>query len=122
MKKIIAVFAMMLAFGYTANAQQKKVATPAKQQQETVDKAAIDKAVMKDMELITTNMELSEDELSYIKALIVHKQQVLATKDLSQERKDILAENIESKLRSGLPKSQVGKLDEDPQLLYKLTH
>ncbi|MBF00983.1 hypothetical protein [Flavobacterium coralii] len=121
MKKIIAVFAMMLAFGYTANAQQKKVATPA-QQQETIDREALKKAVMKDITALSENMEISDSQLTNLKGLFEYKHQALADKTLNKERRDAISEAIEAKLRSGLPQDQVGKLDENPQLLYQLTH
>ena len=124
MKKIIALFAMMLAFGYTANAQQKKATAPAttKQQQASVDEAAIKEAAVKDVTALGEFIVLTEDQKSAFKGLFEYKHRVLADKSLSQERKDILAEQIDMKIRATVSADQVGKLDENPKLMNKLTH
>ncbi len=121
MKKIIALFAMMLAFGYTANAQQRKATAPV-QQQASVDEAAIKKAALKDVQMLGEYIELTEDQKTAFKGLFEYKHRDLATPNFSQERKDILAEQIEMKIKATVSPDQVGKLDENPELMHKLTH
>lgn len=124
MKKIIALFVIMLAFGVNANAQQKKapakpVASPT---QQNVNEEAIRKAAAKDFELMVANIALTEAQKPDFKGLFESKHRTLSDKSLSQERKDILAENIERKIKSGLNTDQIAKLDSNPELLRALTH
>ena len=122
MKKIIALFVIMLAFGVTANAQQKKTtAAPAKAQQTSTDEA-VKKAAARDLELMSTSLALTEEQKTVYKGLFETKQRTLATPNLSDERKSVLAENIERKVRSMLTTDQLAKLDSNPELLNKLTH
>ncbi|NDI98394.1 hypothetical protein GWA97_04850 [Flavobacterium sp. LaA7.5] len=120
MKKIIALFAMMLAFGYTANAQQRKAAAPV--QQASADETAIQQAAGKDVKALAEFIELTADQRSAFQGLFEYKHRTLADKNLSQERKDILADNIEMKIKATVSPDQVGKLDDNPKLMKILTH
>jgi hypothetical protein len=124
MKKIIALFVIMLAFGLNANAQQKKTTTaPA-----TAEKSpaavndAVEKAAARDLELMSSALSLTEEQKTVYKGLFQTKQRTLATPNLSDERKSVLAENIERKIRSMLTTDQLAKLDANPEVLNKLTH
>lgn len=119
MKKIIALFAMLLAFGYTANAQQKKATTPVKQVR--VDNTALEKAAMDDLTSLSKFIDLSGDQKTALQPLFLLKHRE-KTNDLSQERKDILAQNIEAKLKGSLTPAQVSKLDNNPELMQKLIY
>lgn len=112
---------MMLAFGYTANAQQRKATAPV-QQQANVDEAAIKTAGKKDVKALSEFIELTSDQKSAFQGLFEYKHRVLADKSLSQERKDILAEQIKMKIEATVSPDQVGKLDENPKLMNILTH
>ncbi|WP_162127296.1 hypothetical protein [Flavobacterium phycosphaerae] len=43
-------------------------------------------------------------------------------KNLSQERKDVLAKVIEDKVRAGLNAEQTAKLEKNKELFNRLTH
>lgn len=131
MKKIIALFVIMLAFGVNANAQQKKAkaapaqATPAKTapeqtKQKSYDVEAVRKAAAKDLELMSSNLALTEEQKGIYKQLFETKHRQLTDKNLSQERKAVLAQNIETKLKSMLDADQIAKLDSNPELLKAL--
>lgn len=111
---------MMLAFGYTANAQQRKATAPV-QQQASVDEAAVKTAAAKDVKALGEFIDLTSDQQTAFKGLFEYKHRLLA-ENLSQERKDILAEQIELKIKATVSPDQVGKLDENPKLMNILTH
>ena len=116
---------MMLAFGYTANAQQRKAKAPV--QQTNTDKAAMLEASIKtdgekDVKALGEFIELTSDQKSALQGLFEYKHRVLADKNLSQERKDILAEQIKMKIEATVSPDQVEKLDNNPRLMNILTH
>jgi len=121
MKKIIALFVVMLAFGLNANAQQKKAA--AATTQKTVQKSdATIQAAARDLTLLSETVELTEEQKGIYKRLFETKHHSLSDASLPQERKDRLAENVERKLKSVMTPDQVAKIDSNPELLKKLTH
>ena len=129
MKKIIALFVIMLAFGVNANAQQKKTkaapaatatATPAKQQYHETPE--VQKAAARDIELMSTSINLTEEQKNAYKGLFEMKHRTLSDKNLSTERKTVLASNIEMKIKSMLTPDQIAKLDSNPQLLKTLVN
>ncbi|MEL1243357.1 hypothetical protein AAEO56_03715 [Flavobacterium sp. DGU11] len=122
MKKIIALFVIMLAFGATANAQQKKAAAQTATQQPAGSDAAINQAAAKDMALLSETLKLTDDQNTMFKRLFQKKHQMLATPNLTDERKGVIAKNIETKLKSGLDADQIAKLDSNPELLKKLVN
>jgi len=122
MKKIIALFVLMLAFGLNANAQQKKAAqatatttaqTPA--QQKVKQLAAKDVALM--MEVIELN---AQDQQNFM-GLFERKHNYLM-QNLSEERKTILANETKAKIEATLNADQNAKLAQTPGLMQKLTH
>lgn len=125
MKRIIALFVVMLAFGLNANAQQKKAtaATPATKQTEAnlSRQAAIDQAAIKDVNTLSEFVKLTADQKVSLKGLFADKHLHYA-QNLSDERKSVLAENIEVKLKSILEPAQLSKLEGNAQLLNALTH
>lgn len=122
MKKIIALFVLMLAFGLNANAQQKKApqaaATTTAQNpaEQTIKQAAV-----KDLTAMMQVVELEATKQQDFLGLFEYKHRLLQ-EDLSAERKAILAETIEAKMRAGLNSDQMAKLSQSPALLKKLTH
>ncbi|AWH85184.1 hypothetical protein HYN59_08630 [Flavobacterium album] len=122
MKKIIALFVIMLAFGATANAQQKKAAAQTATQQPADADAAVNQAAAKDMGLLSETVKLTDDQNKNLKRLFQTKHKMLATPNLTEERKGVIYQNIETKLKSVLDADQIAKLDSNPELLKKLTH
>ncbi|MBY8962524.1 hypothetical protein KJK34_07140 [Flavobacterium sp. D11R37] len=123
MKKIITLFAMILAFGYTANAQQKKVAAApvaATQTQQNNDDATTKAAA--DITALHELVQLTPAQKADLTKLFVQKHKYLATPDFSQQRKDILAEQMEMNVKAALTPEQLTKLEKNPKLITKLTH
>lgn len=121
MKKIIAILVIMLGFGFTANAQQKALKAKTTQQ-ESPNKAAIKKAALKDVTALAEFVDLSEEQKKKFTSLFIQKHSTLADKSLSQKRKDVLADYLESKIKEGLSQNQVIKLNKNPKLMEILTH
>ncbi|QEE48131.1 hypothetical protein FUA48_00620 [Flavobacterium alkalisoli] len=117
MKKIIALFVIMLAFSVNATAQQKAASNQAVAQQQENYKVA----AQKDLKALKEVVELEGTQEEAFMNLFTNKHQLLAM-DLSQERKDILAQSIESKLTSTLTPEQNKKLATAPGLLKVLSH
>ncbi|QYJ68471.1 hypothetical protein [Flavobacterium litorale] len=120
MKKIIAIVTIMLALGYSANAQQRNATTAVKQQ--NVEKVAIQKAAQKDLKALSDFVQLDDNQKQAFLGLFEYKHRDLATPNFSQERKDILAEVMEAKLNATLTADQAEKLSKNTALLQQLTH
>ena len=123
MKKIIALFVIMLACSFSANAQQKN-ASPAVAQQQTAAElnTAVEKAVMKDMQALTEFVQLTDLQSSQLKGLFREKHKNLLGQPLSNERKAHLADAIEAKLKSYLTPDQLAKVEDNAKLKNMLTH
>lgn len=124
MKKIIALFALMLACGYTANAQQKPASatTEAARQSAMEVNAKVEKAAIKDITMLGEFINLTDPQKASFKALFAYKHKELMSQPLSNERKAVLADAIEAKLNASLTPAQVEQLAGNAQLLEKLTH
>jgi hypothetical protein len=135
MKKIIALCVLGLAFGVSANAQQKKtVAQPAKvatatsttktatATQKPVSNEITQKAGA-DLNELNNLVVLSKAQIEQLKPVFAYKYQTYAdVPSLSKDRKDVLAQGIESKIKAALTPDQVAKLETNPGLIQKLTH
>jgi hypothetical protein len=134
MKKIIALCVLALAFGVNANAQQKKTAAPAKPTT-TVPTAKATVAPAKpvsneitqkagaDLNELNNLVVLSKAQIEQLKPVFAYKYQTYAdVPSLSKDRKDVLAQGIESKIKAALTPDQVAKLETNPGLIQKLTH
>jgi len=123
MKKIIALFVVMLAFGLNANAQQK---TPVKQATTTTAPSSLDVAVKqaaaKDVAAMMETIALDDANKQNFMGLFEYKHRLLMQQELSAERKSILAETIEAKIKATLTPAQNEKMAQSPALLQKLTH
>ena len=118
MKKIIALFVIMLAFGLNANAQQK---APSKQITEKQD--AISVAARKDVKALGDVVKFEGTKEQDFFGLFKKKHSELTQNgELSKERKDVLAQVIEAKITATLTPEQNKKLSSNPALLQKLTH
>jgi len=124
MKKIIALFAIMLACGFSANAQQKPAspATEAARQKAIEVKAAADKAAIKDVTMMGEFIKLTDAQKNNFKGLFSFKHNQLMAQPLSNERKAVLSEQIEMKIKASLTPDQVTQLNNNPELLKKLTN
>lgn len=122
MKKIIAIVVITLALGFSANAQQKDALTQ-KRELAAQNEESAKVAALKDIDMLAEVIELSNEQKEMFKPLFTHKHKTLLDHpNFSDERRSVLAENIERKLKSGLNPDQVAKLDQNPTLLKKLTH
>lgn len=118
MKKIIAIFVIMLAFGVNANAQQKAKTTtkaPSAQTQDDVKAAAT-----KDVEALNKVITFEGTQKNDFQGLFENKHNNLK-ENLSDERKAILSNSIEAKLKATLTPAQFEKVAATPGLLKKLT-
>lgn len=124
MKRIIALFVVMLAFGLNANAQQKKTTTAAPAtataQANTDKAAAFSASADKDIATLSEYVKLTNDQKLALKSLFEYKHRSFAD-NLSDERKAILSDNIAMKLKSTLEPAQVSKIEGNTQLMNILT-
>ncbi|MES2485967.1 MAG: hypothetical protein V4581_08505 [Bacteroidota bacterium] len=123
MKKIIALFVIMLGLSFTANAQQKKnVAKPAVTGTNagTPKEAAIQEAAIADAKALNEFIPLSDADMQSFKGLFEYKYRALS-ENLSDERKKNLTETIEAKINATLSPEQATKLSQNPKLLNQLT-
>ena len=121
MKKIIALFVFMLAFGLNANAQQKKAAQATATTTVTPEQQQIKQAAVRDLALMMEVIELdAQDQQSFL-GLFERKHRYLM-QNLSDERKAILADETKAKIEATLNADQNAKLAQSPALMQKLTH
>ena len=113
MKKLIAVLTLFLAFSINVTAQEKKLAPSSDQIKELAQRDAND---------LTKLVGLTEAQNADFFRLFENKYRTLENKELSQERKDILAKVVEDKIRATLDAKQTATLEKNPELLKKLTH
>ncbi len=122
MKKIIALFLLMLGVSFTASAQQKTAAKPAATATATDAKQAnIQQAAAADLKALNDFIPLSKEQSQALGAFFVHKHQQLADTGLTAERRKLLSEGFEAKLNATLTPDQVTKLSQNPKLLNQLT-
>lgn len=123
MKKIITLFAIMLAFGVNANAQQKKAASAnpaaATNQVKAEKKANFSEAALKDIATLSDYVKVTPQQEVALKSLFEAKHTMYAN-DLSEERKTILVKNLESKLSSILGDDSFAKIQSNTQLMNVL--
>lgn len=124
MKKIIALFVVMLAFGLNANAQQKKaaVAKPAVKQ-ELSSEQKVEQASKSDLNALTAVVTgLNQTQKDDFYNLFSYKNKMLLDTNLSDERKAVIAQTIEAKLKASLQPEDIQKLEGKPEVMRKLTH
>jgi hypothetical protein len=109
MKKLIAALTLMLAFSINANAQDSKLSSSKELGQ-------------RDANDLTKLVGLNDTQSADYARLFEHKYRTLEDKNLTQERKDILAKVVEDKMRAGLNPEQTAKLEKNQELFTRLTH
>lgn len=119
MKKIIALFVLMLGVSFTASAQKAKPAKAATTKADPKE-AAIEAAANDDTKALNAFVPLSDEQVVSFKGLFAYKHRNLA-QGLSEEEKKKLAEIIDAKVNATLTPDQVTKLSQNPKLLNQLT-
>jgi len=106
MKKIIALLTLFLAFTVSVSAQ---------------DKGNVSELAKSDVALLGKTVKLTaQDEANFV-GLFTKKHEILATPNLSEERRRIIVKSIDAKLRATLSADNMAKVDANPELLKKLT-
>ncbi|WP_338376226.1 hypothetical protein [uncultured Flavobacterium sp.] len=106
MKKIIALFVLLFAFTFNANAQDRSNAADLAKQ---------------DTQEIAQYLGLQGEVLVDLQTVFKEKHEVLLTEGLSEDRKVILSNFVETKLSSLLSQGDLDKLKADTALYKKLT-
>lgn len=125
MKKIIALIALSLGVGFTASAQQKKATAPATVKTQTLSDAEIVKAANNDVASLNSVVALTDNEKTMFNELFTTKYRnfrEVSVANASPDRKDVISQVIESKLRATLSADKMAKLDANPEVLKKITH
>ena len=105
MKKIIALLTLFFAFTVNVAAQDANANQLAKA----------------DVALLGKTVKLTAQDETNFTALFAKKHEVLATPNLSEERRKIVVKSIDAKLRATLSADNMAKIDANPELLKKLT-
>jgi len=123
MKKIIALLVVMLGFGFTATAQQKKftVKSPTTGVQSASADPVVEQAAAKDLTALTKVITLTDVEKQNFKGLFQYKHRELK-KTLTADQKKVLLNSIDAKIRASLTPAQMTKLDANKKVLTQLTN
>ncbi|RZJ64285.1 MAG: hypothetical protein EOO50_16135 [Flavobacterium sp.] len=108
MKKILAIVTLCLAFGFSANAQDKKVSP---------ESAGVKEAVE-----LTDYLQLNATEQNAFAGLFKMKHEMMADPNMTPEKKKELSVIIEKKIEATLDGNKMEKLRSNPALLKKLTN
>ena len=107
MKKILFIFAMMLAFGVSAQAQDKQASPASKGRQEATE--------------LVDYLKLGSNELNAFTQLFQMKYEMMADQNVTEATKKQLPTIIEKKIEGTLDGNQVEKLRANKTLWAKLT-
>jgi hypothetical protein len=118
MKKIVALVVMMLGFGLTASAQT--AVKPAKAN--TATQTSFAESGKKDVVALDKVVTLTEQQKQSFQGLFEYKYRELALVADSAERKAVVSQTIDAKVRATLTPEQMAKLDAKPEVLKKITH
>jgi len=121
MKKIIALFVIMLGFGFTASAQQA-VAKSAKVKTAAPVQSSFAEAVKKDVMALDKVVALTADQKQSFQGLFEYKYSQLKEAGASEDRKAIISQTIDAKVKATLTPEQLGKLEAKPEVLKQITH
>ena len=108
MKKILAIFTFVLAFGFSAQAQDKKVSPESQGRKEAVE--------------LTDYLKLTSTDQEAFARLFQMKHEMMVDPNTTPEKKKELSVIIEKKIEATLDGNQMEKLRSNPELLAKLTH
>lgn len=122
MKKIIALFTLTLAFGYTAKAQEN---TKTAQQQSSLSESKSKGPDMKELAIndiaeLTKIVELQKDEQINLTNLLILRTQDLSKLSDESEKKELF-EKYTEKLLSSLSEKQLELLKTKKDLYLRLT-
>jgi hypothetical protein len=120
MKKIIFVFALVFTISITANAQDKKTINNTANNIELLQngKATAGELAKKDAVELGQFLKLTDTEITNFIGLFENRYQTLAVKNLSAERRAILATVIEAKIRATLSPEKM-KILENNEVMYE---
>jgi hypothetical protein len=104
MKKIVLILSFLFAF--TMNAQDKKL--------KPADAAKADALELKAL------VQLTETETYDMTNLFQMKYDMLAIENISQERKSIMKQTLDAKIRASLTPEQMATLEAKPELFKRL--
>ena len=116
MKKIVALVIMMLGFGFTAAAQT--AAKPAKAA--VASQSSFAEAAKKDVVTLDKAVVLSAAQKQSFQGLFEYKFTQFKEVASSTERKAIISQTIEAKIRATLTPEQMAKLDAKPEVLKQI--
>lgn len=122
MKKIIALFTLTLAFGYTAKAQDNSKSAPQQTSLAVSESKGPDmkELAIKDMAELSKTVELQKDEQVNLTNLLMRRTQDLSR--LSDEgEKKALFEKYAEKLLVSLSEKQLEQLKKNKDLYMRLT-
>jgi len=119
MKKIIAIFVIMLAFGVNANAQQKASAKASATTQK--QELSVKQAAQADLDALKKAIKFEGTQEADLLGLFEYKHDLLK-QNLSAERKSVLAQNIEAKITATLTPEQNKKVAATSGLMAKLAN
>lgn len=116
MKKLLFIFTLVFAFSISANAQDKKATV------KTTVGASIDPkvAAKKDADDLKALVSLNDDTTLAFYNLFEQKYQTLAVPELSAERRAVLKNVMEAKIRATLNGTDMAKLEANPALFKRL--
>lgn len=106
MKKILFIFTMVLAFGLSAQAQDKKASSQSKGRQDAVE--------------LVDYLQLGGSELESFSRLFQMKYEMMEDPNVSAERRKELSTIMEKKIEGTLDGNQVAKLRSNKTLWEKL--
>jgi hypothetical protein len=120
MKKIIALLVVMLALGFSAGAQEKSVRPVQKTALSAEKMEAIKVAAVKDADALGQVITFKGSDRDNFVNLFSTKHRMYA-QELSAERKALVAQTIERKLKATLSAEDLQKVEATPGLMKKLT-
>lgn len=116
MKKLLFIVTLVFAFGFSANAQDKKASATT-----TIGpKVAPEVAAKKDADDLKALLSLNEDMRLAFYNLFEQKYQTLATPNISAERKEVLKTVIDAKIKATLNATDMAKLETNQALYNRL--
>lgn len=117
MKKIVSIVVLMMAFGFSANAQSTvKLEADSKSKEQNVKEMAYNQ-LRELSSVVQLSPELKDD---FLNLFMMRNEAVNNTK--SYEEKAAIYERFGQKMLSGLSEEQVKKLAENKELYNKLTN
>ena len=121
MKKIFTLLVVMLAFGFSANAQEKSV-RPVQRTALTAEKQeSIKQAAIKDADALARVVSFTGTTKKDDYVRLFETKHRMYAQDLSDERKAQVAQSIEMKLKASLTADEIQKIETTPGLMKRLT-